>query len=200
MRNACAVVLAGGRSARFGSDKAVAILRGEPLLAHVLRGLCCAGFGQIAVAAKNPLQYADLARGVESRQHRRIELLNDSQAAATPLSGLAAGFSASRHDLVFACAADMPFAADVPLIDALTSAIVGHDAAVPESSGALQPLCAVWRRSSCGVLAEELLAMPRPPGPRAMLPRLRWALLRWDVARPFLDADTPADLLALERM
>lgn len=200
MRQACAVVLAGGRSTRFGSDKALALLRGEPLLARALEGLCGAGFAQVGVAAKDLRPYAAIAGEIERAQRVRVELFEDSNDAQTPLSGLAAALRGSRHELVFACAADMPFAADLPLIDALLSAAAGQDAAVPEGGGALQPLCAVWRRASCLPVAEELLAAPRPAGPRAMLPALRWARLRWDDARPFLDADTPEALRELERL
>jgi len=189
-REACALVLAGGESIRFGSDKALAPFRGEPLIAHVLRGLRQAGFAQIAVAAKRPEKYAAAAAGAE--------LLTDARPFQTPLAGLATGLRASRHALVFACAADMPFAAEPALIDALTAAAAGHDAAVPHAGGSLQPLCAVWRREPCLRIAEELLAAPRPVGPRAMLPLVRAARLDWADARPFLDADTPELLRQLE--
>ena len=188
-RDACAVVLAGGRSTRFGSDKALAQFRGEPLVAHVLRGLRAAGFAQIALAAKDPQPYAAMG----------VELLQDRLAAQTPLAGLAAGLEASRHELVFACAADMPFAADAALIDALTAAMQGHDAVVPEAGGSIQPLCAMWRKSTCLRVAEELLQAPRPPGPRAIYQQVRWTKLDWADIRPFLDADTPEALKDLER-
>jgi molybdenum cofactor guanylyltransferase len=189
-RDACAVVLAGGESIRFGSDKALAPFRGEPLIAHVLRGLRQAGFSQIAVAAKQPDKYASVVSGAE--------LLTDARPVQTPLAGLATGLRASRHPLVFACAADMPFAAEPALVDALTAAAAGHDAAVPHAGGSLQPLCALWRREPCLAIAEELLAGPRPVGPRAILPRVRAARLDWADARPFLDADTPELLRELE--
>ncbi len=189
-RDACALVLAGGESRRFGSDKALAPFRGEPLIAHVLRGLRQAGFAQIAVAAKLPEKYAAAAGSAE--------LLTDARSVQTPLAGLATGLRASRHALVFACAADMPFAAEPALIDALTAAAAGHDAAVPHAGGSLQPLCAVWRRQPCLDIAEELLAGPRPPGPRAILPLVRAARLDWAEVRPFLDADTPELLRELE--
>jgi len=189
-RDACAVVLAGGESIRFGSDKALAQLRGQPLIARVLSGLRAAGFAQVAVAAKDPGRYAAVASGVE--------LLTDARPQQTPLAGLAAGLLASRHDLVFACAADMPFAADAALIDALCAAIADHDAAVPQAGGSLQPLCALWRRAPCLKAAEELLAGPRPAGPRAILQMVRAARLDWADARPFLDADTPEALRELE--
>ena len=189
-RQACAVVLAGGESRRFGSDKALARFRGEPLVARVLRTLREAGFAQVAVAAKDPDKYAAFAGGAV--------LLPDLRPNQTPLAGLAAALHASSFSLVFACAADMPFAADPALIDALTAAIEGHDAAVPHAGGSLQPLCALWRRDPCLKAAEQLLEGPNPPGPRAILPLVRAARLEWADNRPFLDADTPDVLRELE--
>src|SRR5437764_10434214 len=110
-RDACAVVLAGGQSRRFGSDKALARFRGGPLIAHLLRGLCAAGFEQIAVAAKETRSYGAIAEEIAHLAKRPIELLEDGHPARTPLAGLAAGLRASRHARVFACGADMPFAA-----------------------------------------------------------------------------------------
>jgi len=190
MRDACAVVLAGGESRRFGSDKALAQFRGEALISRVVRELAGAGFAQVALAAKDPDKYAAVAGGAE--------LLRDVRPIQTPLAGLAAGLRASRYPLVFACAADMPFAADGALIDALIAAIADHDAAVPQAGGSLQPLCALWRREPCLKVAEELLAAPRAMGPRAILPLVRAARLEWADIRPFLDADTPQVLRELE--
>jgi molybdopterin-guanine dinucleotide biosynthesis protein A len=197
-RQACALVLAGGEIKRFGSDKALAQFRGEPLLAHVLRGLHAAGFAQLALAAKEPQRYAPIAEEISYVAGARIELLRDVRPFQTPLAGLVAGLRASRHELVFACAADMPFAADPALIDALFAAVAEHDAAVPEAGGSLQPLCALWRPEPCLKIGEELLSGPRPAGPRAILAQVRAARLDWADIRPFLDADTPEVLRDLE--
>src|SRR5256885_13783408 len=139
VRDAGAVVVAGGESRRFGSDKALAQFRGEALISRVVRELAGAGFAQLALAAKDPDKYAVVAGGAE--------LLRDVRPIQTPLAGLAAGLRASRYPLVFACAADMPFAADGPLIDALIGAIAGHDAAVPQAGGAPPPPRAPRRRA-----------------------------------------------------
>lgn len=198
MREACALVLAGGESRRFGSDKALAQFRGEPLLAHVLRGVCRAGFAQVALAAKEPRKYAAVADEIAYVEKRPVELVSDLRPIQTPLAGLAAGLSSSRHELVFACAADMPFAAEPALIDALFAAVEGHDVVVPEAGGALQTLCGVWRRSACLAKAEELLGSSRPAGPRALFAHVRLRKLDWADIRPFLDADTPEVLKDLE--
>ena len=197
-RDACAVVLAGGESRRFGSDKALAQFRGAPLLAHVLRGACAAGFAQVALAAKDPRKYAAVAEEIAYLARQPIELVADLRAVQTPLAGLAAGLAASRHPRVFACAADMPFAADAALIDALLAAAPGFDAVVPEAGGSVQPLCALWRKDPCLAAAEPLLAGPRPPGPRALFALVRTLKLDWADIRPFLDADTPGALRDLE--
>jgi len=57
-RQISAVVLAGGESRRFGSDKALARFRGEPLVQRLARTLRDAGFAQVMVAAKDVLKYA----------------------------------------------------------------------------------------------------------------------------------------------
>ncbi|HEX4384131.1 MAG TPA: NTP transferase domain-containing protein, partial [Myxococcales bacterium] len=127
-----------------------------------------------------------------------ITAVSDGTAAQTPLAGLAAGLDASLHELVFACAADMPFAADPNLLDALFKAIQGHDAVEPESDGFPQPLCAIWRREPALTAARELLLLEKSAGPRALSQKLRTARLVWPDPRPFLDADTREALDALD--
>src|SRR5256886_16749877 len=62
MRDACAVVLAGGESRRFGSDKALAQFRGEPLISPVVREPRAAGLPQGALAPQDPDKYEAVAR------------------------------------------------------------------------------------------------------------------------------------------
>src|SRR3954465_6662077 len=140
-------------------------------------------------AGQGRLRAADAARGAWCKGAAPLK---------RPSGGLAAAVPPSPHELVFACAADMPFAPDAALIDALVAALTGHDAAVPEGGAALQPLCAVWRRDPCLRAADELLAGPRAVGPRAILQYVRWVRLAWGDGRPFLDADTPQALRDLD--
>jgi molybdopterin-guanine dinucleotide biosynthesis protein A len=186
MRNASAIALAGGRSARFGSDKAWAIFRGAPLLASVLRGLR-AEFAEVLVVAKRTEPYAALGA--------RVAL--DRSELYTPLSGLEAGLAAASSEVVFCCAADMPFAADGALLDALAAALEGHDAAVPVHAQIRQPLCALYRREPCLRVATELLARSAV-GPKRLLDMVGTAFVDWPDERPFLDADTPEQLARLE--
>ncbi|HWE22573.1 MAG TPA: molybdenum cofactor guanylyltransferase [Myxococcales bacterium] len=187
MRDASAIALAGGRSERFGSDKALADFRGAPLLLAVV-GALRAEFPEVLVVAKRAEPYA--ASGA------RVVL--DRAPLYTPLSGLEAGLAAASRDVVFCCAADMPFAVDALLLDALFAALSGHDAAVPVHAGARQPLCALYRRDPCLAAASALLAKSAV-GPKRLLDSVRTAFVEWPDERPFLDADTREQLAKLDR-
>ena len=182
MRTSCAIVLAGGLSKRFGSDKALAPFHGEPLIAHVLRGLRQLEFAQIVIVAKEPERYAQFD----------VELARDRSELQTPLAGLEAGLRASRFDTAFACAADMPFVADRRLIEALLAA-AAEGVAFPRCHGQLQPLCGAYSLWPALPRVTRLLEHGAV-GPRA----LPATIVEWDDGRPFLDADTPEALTALE--
>ena len=186
MRKASAIALAGGKSARFGSDKPLASFRGSPLLDAVLRGLR-REFTEVLVVAKRAEPYGAFGA--------RVVL--DRSELFTPLSGLEAGLAAAASELVFCCAADMPFATEPSLLDALFQAVADHDAAVPVHAGIRQPLCALYRRDPCLRAAAELLARSAV-GPKRLLETVRTAFVEWSDERPFLDADTPEQLARLE--
>jgi molybdopterin-guanine dinucleotide biosynthesis protein A len=180
----CAIVLAGGRSTRFGSDKSLAILRGKPLLAHVLRA-CAARFPRVFLVAKDPARYGSFCGDAN--------LVRDRAAVSTPLAGIEAGLAITPADVAFCCAGDMPFAVDPALLDALFAALEGHDAAVPVNDGHLQPLCALYRREPCLAAASAALAAG-PVGPRRLLDAVNTAQVPWADQKPVLDADTREDL------
>lgn len=96
------VVLAGGRSARFGADKAAAMLGRQNLLTHVC-GRCS---GQVDTLLVN--------RNGDASTYRRTgyETLADEHPDQGPLAGVLAGLayaSACGHAYVAIFACDMPF-------------------------------------------------------------------------------------------
>jgi molybdopterin-guanine dinucleotide biosynthesis protein A len=78
-----AYLLAGGRSSRFGSDKALATISGIPLLLRAAREMDAAG-SPVTVIADRRGKYADLG----------LETIADDQSGLGPLGGLA---TALRH-------------------------------------------------------------------------------------------------------
>jgi molybdopterin-guanine dinucleotide biosynthesis protein A len=187
-RDASALILCGGQSSRFGSDKALALFEGQALIARAAQA-ARSRFAHVALVAKDAAVYAAHASGAA--------LVNDGAAASTPLAGLAAGLAWAPTELVFATAVDMPFAFDDRLVAALFEQIAHRAAAVPQQGGALQPLCSLWRRSSALGAARTLLE--QNAGPRALARAVDAVVVPWADPRPFLDADTPALLDALQR-
>jgi len=79
MSTAPAYILAGGRSSRFGSDKARALIAGQPMILHVASSI--APFAQsITVVADAPDKYGDLG----------LRTIADESPHLGPLGGLAA--------------------------------------------------------------------------------------------------------------
>lgn len=187
-----AVILAGGQGKRLGGDKPLAPFRGTTLLGFLLAEMGKLGFAQMIVAAKDPERLRARTKLIKD-----IEWTFDNNESFNPLAGLCAALGASRSDWVFACAADMPFAANPTLIEALFANSLDQSAVVPVHEGSLQPLCALWNRERSLVIAEEMLRAGNA-GPRALLIRLQAKQLDWPDANPFRDVDTREDLAHLD--
>lgn len=135
------VVLAGGKSSRFGSDKASALLRGRPLLQWVLDAVGQASEAIVIVKARGqvlPEVTAQVPLVV-------VEDLYDEQG---PLAGLVAAFEAVHTPVAFATSCDSPLT-EPALIRYLASRAGDADVVCPLVGGYPQPLAAVYRASVC---------------------------------------------------
>lgn len=144
---AMGVVLAGGASRRMGEEKARLMMRGEPLLARVVRLLRLA-FSEVIVVG--PPSLADLVPGVT--------VTPDTRAGQGPLAGLEAAFAATRTSLLFVVACDMPFVS--PALARRMAVIAldspGADAVSLRSASGVEPLHAVYGRA-CQPVVTTLL-------------------------------------------
>ena len=84
-----AIVLAGGASSRFGSDKLGAVLDGRPLLHHALEAVAEVA-GRIIVVASPDAPAPSMPPALVDR----VTIARDMVAYAGPLAGLAAGLAA----------------------------------------------------------------------------------------------------------
>ena len=141
MEGTTGIVLAGGKSERFGSDKAMALLDGRPLLDHVLEALdaVCA---EIVVAGGS----AAVQRNVDGRS--RVRFVPDETRGRGPLAGLIAGLGASRTELCFASSCDAPLL-NGALVEFLSHRASNADVVCAEIGGRLEPLSAVFRAPAC---------------------------------------------------
>lgn len=91
-----AYILAGGRSSRFGSDKARALLKGEPLILRLSRALRETARPVVAVADR-PGKYADLG----------VPTIADRVRGLGPLGGLLTALRHARHRWILLVSCDL---------------------------------------------------------------------------------------------
>src|SRR5512139_2754180 len=95
---ATAVILVGGKSSRMGRPKALLPFAGEPLIAHVVRGLKKI-FAEAVVVAAPDQELPELP----------AVLVRDEVAYQGPVSGIYHGLTASTKELCFVTSCDAPF-------------------------------------------------------------------------------------------
>lgn len=155
------VVLAGGRSTRFGAEnKALATLDGRPLVDRAVRAVADATDGTPILSVATDAQAEQL---VGTLQEREVETVYDSATHAGPLAGLSTAVESADAPWLFVCACDMPLVTP-DSISALTARVgaggVGSagepDAVVPVVDGHDQPLHALYRRSAVAAALDDL--------------------------------------------
>ncbi len=185
------VVIAGGRSVRFGGEKAVALLKRKPLLLWAAARLArsCAS---VAINARPGTAAAALAEA------EGLAVLHDAPGDADgPLSGVKAGLTwaqalGARAIAVSPC--DVPVLPEDLFVRLIAAA--GEGAAMAETAEGRQPLCAVWPVSALPRLT-ELLADGAHPATWKTLDGLGAVRVRFPLAAAFANINTRADLAAL---
>lgn len=182
------IVLAGGRSSRFGGDKLGADLAGRSLLART-------------IDAVRPLVDDVLVVG-QTRPIPGVTWVPDERPFEGPLAGLAAGLRAARGELALVVGGDMPLVSGAVLRLLLDRVV--DEPAVPVAcladDDAPRPLPLALRRDPALAAAlANLEAGHRSL--RGLLERLNGAAIpsgRWREVDPeadsLADIDTPADL------
>jgi molybdenum cofactor guanylyltransferase len=191
------IVLAGGRSSRFGADKLAEPVGGEPLLHRAVHAVAQVSDEVLAVASPSgdlPVLPSDLP--VPARTIR------DDEPHAGPLAALAVGLANAEHPVAVVAGGDMPWLSPSVLsllVDRLRSGDV--DASALEVDGRGQPLPLAISRSALVTIRGLLTGGDRSL--RSMLGRTRVALVEepaWraldPTGRTLADVDVPGDLTA----
>lgn len=145
----CAMVLAGGRSSRMGSDKALLRLEGDTLLSRaVLFWQAKPGIESVLVSTGAADHFSSLPEGAIG--------VPDIYPGCGPMAGLHAAFSRTDAEVLYVSAVDMPFLR----ADALLPEPKG-DAAVYTRGGKPEPLFAVYRRTALPAIEKALAAGER---------------------------------------
>jgi molybdopterin-guanine dinucleotide biosynthesis protein A len=181
------LVLAGGRSRRFGRDKALADFRGRPLIAWSLAAL------RPHVAALGVGGPVSLAAELG------VEAVPDAPGApGGPLAGVLAGlvWAARRGGAHLATApCDTPFLPP-DLVPRLAAAI-GPRPVVAVRAARVHALCALWRADAAAPLA-ALIRAGKQLSMQALIDALGGGYADFEDEAAFANLNTPEDFAAAE--
>jgi molybdopterin-guanine dinucleotide biosynthesis protein A len=195
-----AVVLAGGRSTRFGDeDKLLADLVGEPLIRRTVERVAPV-VGTVVVNCRADQQAAleTALGGVDAT----LRFAVDPEPDAGPMAGIRTGLRATPSRFAVVVAGDMPFVAP-GLVRHLFARVTGHDAAVPQVEEWYQTTQAVYRADAMAAACGRALA-DGASKVLAPLAELDWTVVDGGTLRAngwldsFENVNTPAELAEAE--
>jgi molybdopterin-guanine dinucleotide biosynthesis protein A len=187
------LVLAGGRSSRFGREKAAAEVAGRPMMAWVLDVLT-RGCVEVAVNAGPGTRASAYGDGAG-----HVILADDPSDPPGPLAGVRAGLVWAKGqgaDALATAPCDTPFLPADLVAGLLEGWTPGDSARVAISSAGPAPLCALWPIPAALDLIAETLAAGSHPSIRRVLEALRAVEVEFPDPRAFTNLNTVADYTA----
>ncbi len=139
-----AVILAGGKSSRMGSNKALLEFGDETLIERLSR-LLKEGFDEILISANDPEPYRFLGSPI----------VRDEYEAGGSLAGIQAGLLHASGQSCFFAACDMPFV-NLELVRYLARFASDYDVVIPLSRNGLEPLHAFYSRGCVPHIERQL--------------------------------------------
>jgi molybdopterin-guanine dinucleotide biosynthesis protein A len=162
-----AVVVAGGRSTRFGDrDKVVAHLAGVPMIRRVADRLARVSDRVVINCRTDQREAVDAALDGLAVP---VSFAIDPEPDQGPVGGIRTGLRAAESEYAVVVAADMPFV-DPDFVAYLFDRAAGHDAAVPRPGEWYQPMQAVYRATAMARACDAALAESDGGEPRVLAP------------------------------
>ena len=147
-----AVILAGGFSRRFGSDKGLVLLRNKPLVRHVIDNVNSA-VDEILVVVSSEKQKKTFEPIVEDA----AKLIIDTDESQSPLIGTITGFEVATGEYSLLVPCDAPLIS-TKVVQFLFDLSPTRNAVIPRwTSGYVEPLQAVYHTQSALAAAKNAL-------------------------------------------
>ncbi|GIN63133.1 putative molybdenum cofactor guanylyltransferase [Robertmurraya siralis] len=131
---ATGIILAGGKSSRMGTNKALLRIDGKSVIEHVVAELDSI-VNNIIIVTNSFEDYAFL----------NLPMVEDEWKGMGPLAGIHAGLSATKTEQNLLVACDMPFIS-AQLGSVLLGQLAEYQVAVPKISDKIHPLFAAYRK------------------------------------------------------
>lgn len=129
------VILAGGRSSRFGENKALATFHGIPMIDRVVTVLSPL-FEELLLVTNRPEEF----------QRLHLPTLVDRVPYQGPLGGIATALEVSRNDRIFVAACDMPLLRPSTIQKIVEAADEGSHTVIPVHNGVREYLMGLYSR------------------------------------------------------
>ncbi|GBF34209.1 molybdopterin-guanine dinucleotide biosynthesis protein MobA [Desulfocucumis palustris] len=193
MNSVTGVVLAGGKSGRMGTDKAVLNIGGRSMLDRVMHELFRL-FDQVLLVTGE----------ADQRGYPGVRVIRDIYPGCGPLGGIHAGLKAAGTPYIFVTGCDMPFVR-AELMACLLDHAPGYDLVIPRKGEYVEPLFAVYGKGCIGP-AENMLR-EKKYNIRGFFPEVRVKYIdRKEMEqcagsdRCFINVNTPEELAEARRM
>ncbi|HHW37038.1 MAG TPA: molybdenum cofactor guanylyltransferase [Bacillales bacterium] len=133
--NATAIILAGGKSSRMGTNKALLPMDGKPNI-ELIKDQVTPFFSDIILVTND----------FEAYEFLKVPMVKDEYIGKGPLAGIHTGLKNSKTETNFFIACDMPFVSG-KLAKHLVELCNTFEAVVPRINGTLHPLFSVFKKS-----------------------------------------------------
>lgn len=136
IENTTAIILAGGKSIRMGSDKSLLSTNNIPLIEEIASQLKY-NFQEIVISANDEEKYDFL----------KLPVIPDLEEGQGPLMGIYSTLLSSKHEINFVVACDIPYL-NMEYVREMIRQAEDHQIVIPVwSDGRLDPLFGVYRKS-----------------------------------------------------
>lgn len=136
-------ILAGGKSSRMGTDKALLLVQDEPMLQRMVR-LLVPFCKTIAISGNKP-EYNDF----------NIEQVADLYSGCGPISGIISTLKHSSTEWNLLVSVDVPFINEAFLLN-LIAHIGNYDCIIAEHEGRVEPLMGLYNRQMIPVVEQMI--------------------------------------------
>lgn len=183
------VILAGGKSSRMGTDKALLKL-GPYYVIERIAGALRTMVDEVVIVTDRSKRYAKYGD----------RTISDIMPGHGPLGGIHAGLVQAAHPWMLVTACDLPFIS-VPVARLMIECAADYDAVVPRYRGYAEPLYALYNKNCLEVMEQHLV---RGQGKiRGLYDEIRvryleeeeMSLVEPHLKRAFINLNTPKDML-----
>ena len=176
-------ILAGGKSRRFGQNKALFIWEGQSIIERVIAAIPSPS--TIFLVTNSPSEYA----------HLKLPTISDEYPGCGPLAGIQAGLLHSPQEWNFFLACDFPNLRSSTITEIL-AAPRRAQIILPQTSEGLQPLCALWSKTALPAIANALKNQERRV--QTILEKLNLHFVFPSTPQALFNLNTPQDLRQLQ--